>query len=278
MILSGKEPAAEILSKVKQEITKLERPPLLAIILVGRSEASEVYVRMKIKNAEEVGMKTRLYRMPEESKEKELLDLVERLNKDNEVDGFIVQLPIPKHINVNRVVEAIDPKKDVDGFHIQNMGRLFLGLADENTLLPATPAGIMKMLAYYNIPVEGRNAVVIGRSNIVGKPIALMLLLNDATVTICHSKTKNLAAFTKNADLIIAAAGKPRLITADMVKDGAFVIDVGTTKVGDRIVGDVDYENIVKKASVTPNPGGVGPLTRAMLIYNTMLAAKNRRD
>ncbi len=272
-ILSGKEPAAAILDKAKERISKLGRAPGLAIVQVGEDPASTVYVNMKAKKANSMGLKADVHRLPESTKEAELLELVEKLNNDEAVDGFMVQLPLPKHIDPAKIIEAIDPAKDVDGFTSRNMGSLFLNMDEKSILLPATPAGIIKMLEFYKVPIEGKHAVIVGRSNIVGRPIAVMLLNRNATVTICHSRTKNLAEHTKNADILIAAVGKPGLITADMVKENAYVIDVGTTRVEGRIVGDVDFENVIKKAHCSPVPGGVGPMTVAMLISNVVEAA-----
>jgi len=271
--LSGKEPASAILESVKERITKVGRKPGLTIVQVGEDPASTVYVNMKAKKAEAIGLDAKLHRLPESTKESELLELVEKLNRDDSIDGFMVQLPLPKHIDPDKIIEAIDPSKDVDGFTSKNMGRLFLKMPEESVLLPATPAGIIKMLEFYKVPIEGKHAVVVGRSNIVGRPIAVMLLNRNATVTVCHSRTKNLAEHTKNADILIAAVGKPGLITADMVKEDAYVIDVGTTRVEKKIVGDVDFENVIKKAHCSPVPGGVGPMTVAMLISNVVEAA-----
>ena len=274
--LSGREPAAGILENARNMVAAMKKKPHLVIVLVGNEPASELYVKKKMEKAATVGVKTTLQRLPEESDEKDLLGLVSRLNKDKDVDGFIVQSPIPKHMDYAKVVEAIDPKKDVDGWTSTNIGKMFLGIAD--SFMPATPMGIMKMLDYYNVPIAGKNAVVIGRGNVVGKPMAFMLLAKDATVTICHSKTRNLAEHTRNADIIIAAAGVPDLLKADMVKEGAHVIDVGTSRVGEKTVGDVDFANVIKKANCSPVPGGVGPMTVAMLISNVIEAALRRKD
>jgi methylenetetrahydrofolate dehydrogenase (NADP+)/methenyltetrahydrofolate cyclohydrolase len=274
--LSGKEPADEVLEDARTRVKALGRQPVLAIVVVGDSKPSQIYVSNKIKTAESVGVKTEVHRLPQNVEQDELIRLIEKLNKDNSIDGFIVQLPLPQHINTYQVIEAIDPKKDVDGFHPANMGRVFINQIDEDTFLPATPAGIIKMLDYYGISPEGKNAVVIGRSNIVGKPVAMLLLHRNATVTICHSKTRNLYEHTKNADILVVAAGSPRLVTADMVKEGAYVVDVGTTRIGEKLVGDVDFEHVIKKAHCSPVPGGVGPLTVAMLISNTVKAAERK--
>ena len=271
--LSGKEPATAILEVMKERIAKLGRSPGLAIVQVGEDPASTVYVNMKAKKAESLGLKADVHRLPESTKESELLGLVEKLNRDGGVDGFMVQLPLPKHIDPAKIIEAINPAKDVDGFTSKNMGRLFLKMPEESILLPATPAGIITMLEYYQVPIEGKHAVVVGRSNIVGRPLTVMLLNRNATVTVCHSRTKDLEEHTKKADILIAAVGRPGLITADMIKEDAYVIDVGTTRVEKKIVGDVDYENVIKKAHCSPVPGGVGPMTVAMLITNVVEAA-----
>jgi len=272
--LSGKDPADKILHDAKNRIEKLGRAPLLAIVVVGEFKPSQIYVNRKIKTAESVGMKTEVHRLPENVEEVELLKLIERLNKDKEVDGFIIQTPLPHHIHAQKIMNAVDPHKDVDGYHPVNLGKVLTGQIDDTMFPPATPFGIMQMIEQYGIQTEGKNAVVIGRSNVVGKPIAMLLLHKNATVSICHSKTKNLAEYTKNADIVVAAAGAPGLVKADMVKEGAYIIDVGTTRVGEKVVGDVDFENVIKKANCSPVPGGVGPLTVAMLINNTVKAAE----
>ena len=276
-VLSGVEPSAAILEDVKARIGKLQpgnRKPKLVVVQVGDNPASTTYVGMKIKRASALGMLAEAKKLGVETTEKELLDLVWKLNTDNSVTGFIVQLPLPKHIDENKIIEAIDPNKDVDGFTSTNIGKLVLGTLETELLLPATPAGIIKMLEFYNVEIEGKHAVIVGRSNIVGKPIASMLLNRNATVTICHSKTRDLKSHTKEADILIAAVGKPNLITADMVKKGAYVIDVGTTKLEDKITGDVDFEKVIKKAHCSPVPKGVGPMTVAMLINNVIKASE----
>ncbi|MEW6722169.1 MAG: bifunctional 5,10-methylenetetrahydrofolate dehydrogenase/5,10-methenyltetrahydrofolate cyclohydrolase [Candidatus Micrarchaeota archaeon] len=272
--LSGREPAAGILENAAKIVKSMGRAPHLAIVLMGNDPASELYVRKKMQKAESVGVQATLKRVPAEGREEELLALVHSLNADSSIDGFIVQSPLPKHINYARVVEAISPAKDVDGWTSTNMGKMFLGISE--TFMPATPMGIVKMLDYYGVELSGKNATVIGRGNVVGKPLAFMLLERNATVTICHSKTRDLAANTKNADVLIAAAGSPNLVKAEMVKEGAYVIDVGTSKVGEKTVGDVDFENVIKKANCSPVPGGVGPMTVAMLISNVIEAAMRR--
>ncbi len=267
-VLSGKEPAAAVLEEAKKAVEK-GGAAHLAIVLVGKDPASEIYVKKKMEKAASVGVKTTLKKLDENAGEDQLLSVVEELNKDKSIDGFIVQAPLPKHINYEKVLEAIDPKKDVDGWTSANTGRMFLGMP---AFMPATPLGVMKMLEYYKVDLKGKNVTVIGRSNVVGKPLAIMLLQKNATVTVCHSKTENLKQHTKNADIVIAAAGSPGLVKADMVKEGAYVIDVGTTRVEGKLVGDVDFENVIKKAHCSPVPGGVGPMTVAMLISNVIKA------
>ena len=273
MILDGKTVSQKILEECKEKIEKLGLKPTLGIVSVGEDPASKVYVKFKLKDAEKVGIKATHHKLEEKTTEKELLKLVDQLNEDKNMDGFIVQLPLPKHIDENKILEKIKPEKDVDGFHPVNMGKLFLGLMDEKSMIPATPYGIMKILEYYNVELEGKNAVVVGRSNIAGKPIALLLLSKNATVTICHSRTKNLEEHTKNADILVVAVGRAKMIKENMVKEGAYVIDVGINKKNEKIVGDVDFENVSKKANCTPVPGGVGLTTRAMLMYNLVNAA-----
>jgi methylenetetrahydrofolate dehydrogenase (NADP+)/methenyltetrahydrofolate cyclohydrolase len=271
--LSGKEPAEALLLKVKRRAGNLEHTPALGIILVGEDNASKVYVTAKVKTAAGVGIKTHVHKLPEKVSESELLGLIDKLNEDEHVDGFIVQAPLPKHIDSQKVMESIKPEKDVDGWTSANMGRMFLGM---NSFLPATPAGVISMLEYYDVPVEGKHAVVIGRSNVVGKPLAILLLRKSATVTVCHSRTKNLSEYTKTADILISAVGMPGLIKGDMVKKGATVIDVGITKVGATITGDVDFDTVIRKADCSPVPGGVGPMTVAMLLNNVVGAAERR--
>jgi methylenetetrahydrofolate dehydrogenase (NADP+)/methenyltetrahydrofolate cyclohydrolase len=272
-VLSGKEAAKAALERVKERVASMETKPHLAIVLVGEDPASEVYVRKKLQKAEAVGVRATLKKLPESTPEEELLSLVDSLNKDSDIDGFIVQAPLPKHMDFSKVLELIAPEKDVDGWTPASMGKMVSGV---KTFKPATPLGVMAILDHYNVEISGKNATVIGRSNVVGKPLALMLLERNATVTICHSRTKDLAEHTKNVDILVAAVGKPGLVTADMVKEGAYVVDVGTTRVEGKIVGDVDYENVVKKAHCSPVPGGVGPMTVAMLISNVVEAAERR--
>ncbi|MDE6265735.1 MAG: bifunctional methylenetetrahydrofolate dehydrogenase/methenyltetrahydrofolate cyclohydrolase FolD [Muribaculaceae bacterium] len=272
----------EIAEKVKEIIGAGGRRPTLAAILVGHDGGSETYVANKIKACEECGFYSRLIRFENDVTEAELLNAIKELNEDGEVDGFIVQLPLPKHISEQKVIEAIDFRKDVDGFHPINVGRMSIGLP---CFRSATPAGIMMLLERYNIPTSGARVVVLGRSNIVGKPVATMLMQKgypgNATVTVCHSATKDLNAICREADIIIAALGQPAFVTADMVKPGAVIIDVGTTRVPDsskksgfRLSGDVDFEKVAPLCSyITPVPGGVGPMTITSLMNNTLLAA-----
>ncbi len=277
-ILSGKEPADAVLKEAEAKTKKLKRQPHLAIVVVGEYKPSQIYVRKKMETAERIGVKTTAHRLSEEISEKELLELLKKLNEDDTVDGYIVQTPLPKQINSQHIFDKIDPHKDVDGFHPRNMGKVMLNIFDADMFPSATPYGVMRILHHYDAPIDGSNAVVIGRSNIVGKPMAMMLLHHNATVTVCHSKTRDLAKHTKDADIIIAAAGAPGLLKADMVKQGAWIVDVGTTRVTmdgkDKVVGDVDFENVIKKANCSPVPGGVGPMTVAMLISNTVKAAE----
>ena len=262
-----------------------ERRPNLAAILVGHDGGSETYVANKVKACEACGFEGQLLRFDEDITEQQLLDEIKRLNEDPEVDGFIVQLPLPKHIDEQKVIQAIDYRKDVDGFHPINVGRMMIGLP---CFRPATPAGILELLDRYNIPTKGKHAVVLGRSNIVGKPVSAMLMQKaqpgDCTVTVCHSSTANLKEICRDADIVVAALGRPGFVTEDMVKEGAVVIDVGTTlvddptrKSGKRLSGDVDFENVSKKCEyITPVPGGVGPMTIAMLMLNTLEARRGK--
>lgn len=270
-VLSGREPAEAILINVKRRAAALPRKPSFAIVLVGNDPASEVYVSGKLKKAAAAGINASVIRLPENTPERELLELVGKLNSDGDIDGFIVQAPLPQHINQDRIINSIVPEKDVDGWSIHNIGRLFVGMP---AFLPATPAGVLKMLEYYNIEIEGKHAVVVGRSNVVGKPAALLLLRKNATVTICHSKTRNLGAYTSQADILVVAAGRQGLITGDMVKKGAAVVDVGINKTAEGIVGDVVFDEVIKKADCSPVPGGVGPLTIASLLENVVEAAE----
>lgn len=284
-IIDGKKVAAEIKHEIADEVAKLRiaggKIPHLAAILVGNNGSSESYVANKVKDCQEVGFKSTLLRFDNEITEAFLLDRIADLNNDDDVDGFIVQLPLPGHISENRVIEAIDPKKDADGFHPVNLGKMMIGLPG---YLPATPYGIVELIKRYGIETSGKNCVVIGRSNIVGRPVSILLSRKgmDATVTVVHSRTKNIKEIVCKADIIIAAIGSPAFVTAEMVKEGAVVIDVGTTRIissdkksGFKLVGDVDFENVAPKCSyITPVPGGVGPMTRVSLLRNTLTAAK----
>lgn len=286
-IIDGKKISAEIKAEIREEVEKMvsdgNKRPHLAAILVGHDGGSETYVANKVKSCEECGFKSTLIRFESDVTEEELLAKVSELNNNEDVDGFIVQLPLPKHISEQKVIEAIDYKKDVDGFHPVNVGRMAIGLP---CFVSATPAGILELLARYQIETKGKNCVVIGRSNIVGRPVAELMMQKhypgNCTVTVCHSATPDIASFTREADIIIAAIGVPAFLKGDMVKDGAVVIDVGTTRVPDsskksgfRLCGDVDYEEVAPKCSyITPVPGGVGPMTIVSLMKNTLLAGK----
>ena len=278
-ILDGKAVSLKVKESVKvraDELKKFGVEPTLAVVLVGEDKASQTYVRAKEKACNEYGIKSVAHRLSENTTQNELLALINVLNLDDSIHGILVQLPLPKHIDTNVVLAAIDPRKDVDGFHAVNVGKLVSGL---DGFVPCTPLGVMEILKEYGIDVAGLNAVVIGRSNIVGKPMANLLLNASATVTVTHSKTKNLKEICKNADLIVAAIGKPFFLKADMVKDGAVVVDVGINRLDDgRLVGDVDFEEVAPKCSyITPVPGGVGPMTIAMLLSNTILAAQAKK-
>ena len=275
-ILDGKAVSLKVKESVKvraDELKKFGVEPTLAVVLVGEDKASQTYVRAKEKACNEYGIKSVAHRLSENTTQNELLALINVLNLDDSIHGILVQLPLPKHIDTNVVLAAIDPRKDVDGFHAVNVGKLVSGL---DGFVPCTPLGVMEILKEYGIDVAGLNAVVIGRSNIVGKPMANLLLNASATVTVTHSKTKNLKEICKNANLIVAAIGKPFFLKADMVKDGAVVVDVGINRLDDgRLVGDVDFDEVAPKCSyITPVPGGVGPMTIAMLLNNTILAAQ----
>ena len=284
-LIDGKKIAAEIKQEIADEVKLLKslgkKEPHLAAILVGNDGSSETYVNNKVKDCAEVGFKSTLLRYDNSITEAFLLERISELNNDDDIDGFIVQLPLPVHISENRIIESIDPSKDADGFHPVNIGRMMIGLPG---YLPATPYGIVELIRRYNIPTSGRNCVVIGRSNIVGRPVSILLSQKgmDATVTLVHSKTLKIKDIVKNADIVIAAIGSPGFVTADMISEGAVVIDVGTTRVpckdsrtGFRLAGDVDFINVAPKCSfITPVPGGVGPLTRVSLLKNTLMAAK----
>ncbi len=286
-IISGTEIAAQIRQELEQEIAELrdryDVTPGLATVLVGEDPASQVYVGQKQKTSLALGIYSERHDLPAETSEEELLALIDRLNEDSKIHGILVQLPLPKHVNETRILHAIDPKKDVDGFHPVNLGKLMIGEPD---YLPCTPHGIQQLLLRSGIEVDGAEVVIVGRSNIVGKPIANMLLQKkegaNATVTVCHTGTKEMALHTRRADILIVAAGKPRAITADMVKEGVVVIDVGVHRIGVRresgksvLCGDVDFETVKEKArAITPVPGGVGPMTITMLMLNTVRAAR----
>lgn len=275
-VISGVEIGKEIRDEIKSGVDKLIESgckPGLAVILVGEDPASQTYVKNKEKSSIQVGMKSEQIKLPETVTEKELLAHVEKLNNDDSIHGILVQLPLPTHIDEDLVIKSISPDKDVDGFHPQNVGKMMIG---QETFLPCTPHGIMEMLERSGIEIAGKHAVVIGRSNIVGKPMGQLLLQKDATVTYCHSRTKDLASFTKQADILIAAIGKAKFVTGDHVKDGAVVIDVGMNRDADgKLCGDVDYDSVKQIASaITPVPGGVGPMTITMLLKNTLQSAE----
>ncbi|MDI6689592.1 MAG: bifunctional methylenetetrahydrofolate dehydrogenase/methenyltetrahydrofolate cyclohydrolase FolD [Actinomycetota bacterium] len=274
-IINGKEVASSIYRELSEEIKILKEGgiiPGLAVILVGEDPASLVYVRQKERACEKLGILSKKYSLSKDVSKEELLKLIDNLNNDPSIHGILVQLPLPDHIDTQKVLNAVDPKKDVDGFHPFNVGNLTIG---EIRYPPCTPHGVLELLIRTGVEIRGKNAVVVGRSNIVGKPMALMLLHNDATVTICHSKTRDLASHTRRADILVVAVGHPKLVTADMVKEGVVVIDVGINRVDDKLVGDVDYEAVKEKAAaITPVPGGVGPMTIGMLLKNTVEAAK----
>ena len=274
-IINGKELAKEIRLNLKEIVEKENLSPKLAVILCGDDEASKVYVRNKSKACDEVGIEFEEFLLPSTTTQKELLDLIDKLNQDKEIDGILLQSPIPKGLNIEEAFEKIKPEKDVDGFNPYNVGKLCIG---EDGFIPCTPYGIMKMFEKYNINLEGKKAVIVGRSNIVGKPMAQCLLSKNATVTICHSRTKDLKEELKDADVVIAAVGKRNVIKADMIKEGAVVIDVGMNRNDEgKLCGDVDFEEISEKASfITPVPGGVGPMTVAMLMENVVKACKNK--
>lgn len=276
IIIDGKKVSAQVKEQVRietEEIVKKGIKPGLAAIIVGDDPASRVYVNNKKKACEKVGFLSKEFALPATTTQEELLSLVKELNEDKEINGILCQLPLPKGLDEKAVIEAISPLKDVDAFHASNVGKIMIGDYD---FLPCTPAGVMEMLHSYNIPVEGKECVVIGRSNIVGKPMAMLLLHENGTVTITHSRTKNLKEVTKRADILVAAIGKPKFVTADMVKEGAVVIDVGMDRdENGKLCGDVDFENVKEKCSaITPVPGGVGPMTIAVLMKNTLKACK----
>ncbi|WP_181350060.1 bifunctional methylenetetrahydrofolate dehydrogenase/methenyltetrahydrofolate cyclohydrolase FolD [Thalassobacillus sp. CUG 92003] len=275
-VIYGKQLATEIREDMKQEAAELREKgiiPGLTVVLIGDDPASLSYVRGKQKASEKIGLASNLIELPENTSEVELLDLIGQLNQDGEVHGILVQLPLPDHIDDQKVIEAIEPQKDVDGFHPINIGRMMTG---QDTFYPCTPYGILVMLKRARIALEGRHVVIIGRSNLVGKPVGQLLLNEHATVTHCHSRTENLQHHTRHADIVIVAVGKPAFITGDDIKEGAVVIDVGVNRVDGKLTGDVDFDSVKEKAShVTPVPKGVGPMTITMLLSNTIQAAKS---
>jgi len=278
-IIDGKKISAEIKGRIKENVAVLKaegRTPGLAAVLVGDNPASVIYVRNKRKACEEVGIYSEEHKLPASTKQEDLLNLILQLNNDPKIHGILVQLPLPKHLDTEQVLYAVSPKKDVDGLHPNNVGHLTMG---SPVFVPCTPAGVMAILDYHKIPIEGRRAVIVGRSNLVGRPVGLLLMHRNATITVCHSRTRDIGAVCREGDILIAAIGKPRFITADMVKNGAAVIDVGINRLPDgKLVGDVDYEPVSQKAGwITPVPGGVGPMTIAMLLQNTLEAAGRSR-
>lgn len=289
-IIDGKQIAADMRAELKDKVAQLKDKgivPGLAVVLVGDDPASRSYVTAKEKACDNIGIYSEDIRLPAQTPQAELMALIDKLNKNDKINGILVQLPLPKHLDEGEVLLAIDPKKDVDGFHPVNVGKMMLG---QDAFLPCTPHGVIQLLLQSNVKIEGAEAVIVGRSNIVGKPLANMLIqknaTGNATVTVCHTRTKNLADHTRRADILIAAAGRPNTITADMVKDGVVVIDVGVNRVNDptkkkgyRLTGDVDFEAVKEKASlITPVPGGVGPMTITMLLYNTVESAEKAAD
>ncbi len=282
-LISGKAISKEIKAEVKREVEALKVKgvtPALATILVGEDEASKVYIGQKVKTCEKLGISSVHHKLSKDVTEKELLDLVEKLNDDPEIHGILCQLPLPKNLNADKILLAISPDKDVDGFHLLNMGKLLSKksmreIEESGMYLPCTPHGIIQLLRRTNTSIKGKNAVIVGRSNIVGKPVGLLLMAENATITVCHSGTNDLPSVIKQADILVAAIGKPKFVTADMVKEGAVVIDVGVNRLPEGLCGDVDFEAVKEKAkAITPVPGGVGPMTIAMLMVNTVKAAK----
>lgn len=277
-LINGKEISEYIKNSVKKEVELLKEQGIsvgLAVIIVGDNPASKVYVANKEKACEALGIKSYKYALPESTTNEELLNLIDELNSNEDIDGILCQLPLPRHLDEKIIINRILPEKDVDAFHPQNVGKIMIGDFD---FLPCTPAGVIEMLKYENIEISGKNCVVIGRSNIVGKPMSMLLLHNNATVTICHSKTKNLKEICANADILVVAIGRAKFVSTDMVKEGAVVIDVGMNRdQNGKLCGDVDFEAVKDKTSyITPVPGGVGPMTIAMLMKNTLTAAKNK--
>ncbi len=278
-ILDGKKVSAKVREDLKLEVDNLKKEgikPKLAVIMVGNDLASKVYVRNKNKACEEIGIEYEEFLLGEKTTMEELLNVIDNLNKNQNIDGILLQSPIPKHLDINKAFRAILPEKDVDGFHPINAGKLSIG---EKCFVPCTPHGVVKIIEEYNIETEGKNVVIVGRSNIVGKPLIQCMLQKNATVTVCHSKTRNLEEFTRKADILIVAIGKQKFITENMVKEGVVVIDIGINRNEEgKLVGDVDFDNVSKKASyITPVPGGVGPMTVAMLMENVVEAAKQNK-
>ena len=278
VIIDGREVAKKIKEELKEKVNELKEKgiyPKLVVIMIGKDKASEIYVRNKSRDCDYVGIEYEEFFLEESITMETLLNLIDELNKRDDIHGILLQSPIPEHLDIRKAFNKIDYRKDVDGFNPINVGKLLIG---EDTFIPCTPLGVIKLLEEYNIQIEGKNAVVIGRSNIVGKPLSQYLLNKDATVTVCHSKTKNLKEITSKADILISAVGKPKVITRDMVKENAVIIDVGINRTPDgKIVGDVDYDNLLDKVSyITPVPGGVGQMTRAMLINNIIKAAEGK--
>lgn len=278
-IIDGKAVSTAVKEEIKSETAKLKEKGItvgLAVILVGDDPASKIYVANKKKACEDLGFVSEEYLLPENTKTSELLELINVLNNEKSINGILCQLPLPKQIDEQTVINAISPLKDADAFHPSNVGKIMIGNYD---FVPCTPAGIMEMLKYYNIEISGKNCVVIGRSNIVGKPMSMLLLHQNGTVTTCHSRTKDLSKYTREADILVSAVGKANFVTADMVKDGAVVIDVGMNRENGKLCGDVVFDEVSKKASfITPVPGGVGPMTIAMLMKNTLTAAKKQNN
>ncbi|QID32390.1 bifunctional methylenetetrahydrofolate dehydrogenase/methenyltetrahydrofolate cyclohydrolase FolD [Pampinifervens florentissimum] len=279
LLLDGKSLSEKIRADIRREVEAFVsrdlRPPTLAVVLVGDDPASKVYVGNKKKACEKVGIRSISYELPENTTTEELLELIAQLNAEDEVDGILVQLPLPPHINQQEVILAISPKKDVDGFHPENMGRLVARI--EDGFIPCTPLGIDLLLRHYNIEVKGKDVVIVGAGFIVGRPLSLLMLWRDATISVCHIHTKDISKYTRQADILISATGVPHLIKAHMVKEGAVVVDVGISRVGDKIVGDVDFEEVKEKVyAITPVPGGVGPMTVSALLLNTLKAYKRK--
>ncbi|VVC01391.1 Bifunctional protein FolD protein [uncultured archaeon] len=274
-LIDGRKMAEEVLEGVKKKVAALRTPPCLAIILVGEDPASMLYTRKKHEDCQKVGIVSRDMRLPAKTTQKQLVAEIQKLNTDDSVDGILVQLPLPAHLDEDMALLNISPEKDVDGLHPLNFGNMAFSLG---SILPCTPAGVIHMLKASKVQLQGKHAVVLGRSRMVGKPLALLLLNEDCTVTICHSRTRGLPSITRQADILCSAVGKANTVTADMVKEGAVVIDIGTNKADGKLVGDVDFEKVKENASlITPVPGGVGPMTRAMLLENTLACYKERR-